>query len=393
MDLQLTSTRPFRLGLLEPLLAVLAFGLGAATEPPSGWVWVTVVLFSAGAAISGVALLPGTAVVAVGLIASLGLPPTEVSGAGLALFVPIFCAIRKSSRFALAVTLILSALGFYAMIIHASGGQLTAAAVAVFPTMWLLTVGAGLLLRASSQRLEDERRDAADRLTALRLELARDLHDNAVHKVSQAAMRANINALGDDTPPELAREFTAIAASCNDAAHELRLLLANLRAEHERGNLGHPPIVEAEALRALIDDQATRLTSLGFVVDQQIQVGTLTSLQCRTLAAIAIEAVNNVVDHAAPNSECLIEIRQDETQVSSHFTNQVDGGQRRARDAFGLLGIEERAKAAGGFIAIEAQDGKWRLSVVLPNSALTTHPSVLPEVESQRPPVVPDAAG
>lgn len=389
VDLQLRSFRPFSLGALEPALAVLAFVLGALTEPSSGWVWATVVMFSAGAAISSIALLPGTAVVAVGLAASLGLPPNEVSGAGLALFIPIFAAIRRSSRFSVAITLILTALGFYTMIIHSAGDQLTAAAVAVFPTLWLLVVGAGLLLRAGGQQLEEERRNAAERLTALRLELARDLHDNAVHKVSQAAMRANINALGSDTPPELAREFTAIAASCNDAAHELRLLLANLRAEHERGDGVQPQIVDADALRALIDDQATRLASLGFGVDQQISVKALNSLQCRTLAAITIEAVNNMVDHAVPGSACVIQIDQDEHQVHAHFVNRVDSGRRRVREAFGLLGIEERAKAAGGYISVENQAGRWRLTVVLPNATASQQAHQPADVWSAHPRIPP----
>lgn len=356
-------------GWVELSLALLAVGIGISSPPETALTWLTLAVFGVGAAVSGIAVLLGTALVCVGLLISLTLPPDQVSAAGLALFVPIIAAVRLWSRYAIAITLVLVGLGFYTMFVHATGDRpLTMAVIAIFPTLLALSVGAGLVIRSSRQQLENERQRADERLAELRLELARELHDNAVHKISQAAMLAHMAALHPDTPPELSREFTEIATSCNDAAHELRLLLTGLRQDNPNLSDGQPQIIDADALTALIEGQADRLAALGFAVSHDLKIDAPTSLQCRTLAAISVEAVNNIIQHAPARSDCSIRVVQQGSTVVAEFTNHTRSARQAAtRPSFGLLGIEERARAAGGYITISKPPGYWRLEVTLPS--------------------------
>lgn len=355
-------------GWLEFAITALAAGIGMANMPESVLSWSAMIVLCVGAAISGVMLLPGAALVCAGLVISLGLPFDDVSAAGLALFVPILAAVRRTSRFTVPITLVLSVLGFCTMVLHASGDRpLTAANLVIFPVLFAMSVGAGLIMRASHKQLETERQQAADQLAELRLDLARELHDNAVHKISQAAMRAHMGALRPETPADLANEFTQIATSCNDAAHELRLLLTGLRQDSPAMDSGQPQIIDADALTALIEGQADRLAALGFAITQDVKTEAPTSLQCRTLAAITIEAVNNIVQHAPARSECSIRVDQQAGTLMAEFTNQIrDLRRATSRPSFGLLGIEERARAAGGFITISKPSGRWRLMITLP---------------------------
>ena len=130
---------------------------------------------------------------------------------------------------------------------------------------------------------------------------------------------------------------------------------------------GQPQIIDADALTALIEGQADRLAALGFAITQDVKTEAPTSLQCRTLAAITIEAVNNIVQHAPARSECSIRVDQQAGTLMAEFTNQIrDLKRATSRPSFGLLGIEERARAAGGFITISKPSGRWRLMITLP---------------------------
>lgn len=363
---------------LEPVLAALVLGIGIADAPEQPWEWITIGLFAIGAGVSGTSSVAGAGIVGLGLVTSAFLPADQVSGAGLALFVPIFALVRRSSRYAALITVALVALGFYVMVIHASGGRsLSGSAAAILPTLLALSVGSGLIMRASREQLEAERLRSEERLAELRLDLARELHDNAVHKISQAAMRAHMAAMRPDTSPDLADEFTQIATSCNDAAHELRLLLSGLRQTDPSLGAGQPQIIDADALAALIEGQADRLAAVGFTVTQDVNIDAPTSLQSRTLAAIAVEAVNNIVQHAPAKSDCVIRVFPHDGALCAEFTNHTrNSKQSTSRPSFGLLGIEERARAAGGFITISKPAGYWRFEVTLPPV-----PAVVPSPE------------
>ena len=68
-------------GWVELSLALLAVGIGISSPPETALTWLTLAVFGVGAAVSGIAVLLGTALVCVGLLISLTLPPDQVSAA------------------------------------------------------------------------------------------------------------------------------------------------------------------------------------------------------------------------------------------------------------------------------------------------------------------------
>lgn len=324
-----------------------------------------------------------------GLVVLAVLPPYDVSAAGLAVFVPMFSAVRHAARYTMAWVSALGVLGFYSLIYHGSSGHgLSLQSVAVFPMMLVIVVGAGMMMRIHAEQLAAQQRAAEERLNKLRLDLARELHDNAVHLITQAAMRANINALKPDTSQASAAEFRTIAGNCNTAAHELRLMLAGLRDESTASS--PPDVHDPRGLAAAVDAQVDRLLAVNFTVNHNVDVTTLHSLGCRTLAAITTEAVNNIINHAKPRGTCEISITQHGPEIVARYVNEKNEGRRRSgrRNAFGIRGIEERANSAGGTMLIEDSRNSWRMIIRIPaDAALPSQPmhEPIPPVRRSRP--------
>ena len=55
-------------GWVELSLALLAVGIGISSPPETALTWLTLAVFGVGAAVSGIAVLLGTALVCVGLL-------------------------------------------------------------------------------------------------------------------------------------------------------------------------------------------------------------------------------------------------------------------------------------------------------------------------------------
>lgn len=355
---------------LEPTLAGLALGLGiTGSHQYSPRAWVTMVLVCVGAAMSGRALVWGTLLVTTALALILvGVPPTEVSPAGLALLVPVLSAVRNSSPWVVPIATMLSVLGFFTMFVHASGDRpLTPVVFAVFPSLLAVTIGAGLLLRATERRIHQEQHKAAQELIALRREVARELHDHAVQRISHAAMTANMIALRSGVPSEVAAHCTRIATLCNEAAHELRTMLVNLRGDDSSfgASLVHEPV--PERLTSQLKSQAERLRVAGFSVAPEIELNALGAAASSSLAGIAIEAATNIIRHAKPASECVFRVIQREQVICAEFANMTpSAGRATSFGRFGLLGMEERAHAVGGRLTVTEKDGWWTLQAWLP---------------------------
>ncbi|HEX5687397.1 MAG TPA: histidine kinase [Ideonella sp.] len=95
-------------------------------------------------------------------------------------------------------------------------------------------------------------------------------------------------------------------------------------------------------------------------------------LQANCLYRVAQEALNNVAKHAHAQHVCLTLVRQGESSVRLSITDDGVGmneGARVNRRSFGLLGMEERARAAGGTLSVTSSRGAGTtITVVLPIS-------------------------
>ena len=168
----------------------------------------------------------------------------------------------------------------------------------------LLMVPMGILLRATERARYMESKLAKARLDAMRLEIAREMHDLVAYSMSQTALRAQRAAANSAFSAPARQEFTALECTAADALHELRLLLRTLREDPGPNkqedpdqtvtNLGHLVTDLSTAVQAVGDDVA----AAGFDVTYQ-RIGTLvpTRAQAVTLSRVAREMGANIIRH------------------------------------------------------------------------------------------------
>jgi len=244
-----------------------------------------------------------------------------------------------------------------------------------------LTYAGGTALYFAARRVQEERETGQERVQDLQVSLARELHDSVAQTLSSAAMRANI-VMGDPSLSPLAiDQLERIAEECRSSAHDLRQLLSALRDEPERA-VSPGPLADVESLRHTVNSQSERLRDEGFTVDVRVDITKLSAARCQTLAAIAIEAANNIVKHARPGTACEFFITQDSENVMGEFSN-VRKFSKAARQGFGLTGVQERLTLLNGTSQALVKNGRWTLKVCLPlgmeNNLSSASPTPPPE--------------
>ena len=213
---------------------------------------------------------------------------------------------------------------------------------------------------------------AAQAVTAERLRIARELHDQVAHAIGVIAIQAGAAGLVLDTRPEGARTaLAAIETTSRQTLAGLRRMLVSLR----RAEADEPSACEpAEGLEAL-----TRLAER--TAGAGIEVQLAWSGQHRPLppevdlAAYRIiqEAVTNVVRHSAAR-QCRVNV---EFQTTELAIDVLDDGPDVPRDpaardsarpvGFGIAGMRERVALLGGrFSAGPRPDGGFRVTARLP---------------------------
>lgn len=215
---------------------------------------------------------------------------------------------------------------------------------------------------------------AAQAVTAERLRIARELHDQVAHAIGVIAIQAGAAGLVLDTRPEGARTaLAAIEATSRQTLAGLRRMLVSLRQAEadELSDFG-----PAEGLEAL-----TRLAEQTAGAGIEVQVawsGTRRPLPPEVdLAAYRIiqEAVSNVVRHSAARqcrvsvellaAELAIDVLDDGPDVPRDFDPAARNPARTA--GFGIAGMRERVALLGGwFSAGPRPDGGFRVTASLP---------------------------
>ncbi|MGO1487603.1 MAG: sensor histidine kinase [Arachnia sp.] len=227
-----------------------------------------------------------------------------------------------------------------------------------------VSYGGGAAFRRAAHRVQTERKSGEQRLLQLQKSLARELHDSVAQTLSSAAMRANIVMSDSSLSPMAMGQLEKIADECRSSAHDLRQLLSALRDEPER-TVTPGPLADVESLRNTVKAQAERLRDEGFTVDVKVDIDKLSAARCQTLAAITIEAANNIVKHARPGSTCRFSITQSTEDVCGEFTN-VRKFSKVARQGFGLTGVQERLTLLDGTSEAIVKNSRWILRVSLP---------------------------
>jgi signal transduction histidine kinase len=208
----------------------------------------------------------------------------------------------------------------------------------------VMALGEQIGMVIGSHRLRKQAEEFA--VLAERQRLARDLHDSLTQSLYSLSLfsRAGREAVEDGDTARLQHSFTQVETTTLHTLRELRLLLYELR----------PTNLEQEGPKRAVE---LRLNSVerrvGLEVETQIDdLPPLSPNQESDLYYIIVEALNNIVKHAAATSLTLQLARQ-----NGHLHLQIaDNGQGFAlaqpSDGFGLRNIQERVKRLNGTLAL-----------------------------------------
>jgi signal transduction histidine kinase len=248
----------------------------------------------------------------------------------------------------------------------------------VLPSLYPIVAVAG----AGARRLLDRQAEAEETLAeqertmaaqAERERLARDMHDSlakTVHGIGFAALALSRRIQVD--PPGAVEDARKLADDARTAAQEARELLSGLRGRDD-AELPLPTAIRSEAVRW---GERTG-TRVGGSLDD---VGPLPSLALRELRWILKEALANV-ERYAHASRVDVHLRRLGARVVLTIADDGDGFEvpddldQLAGGSFGLRGMRERAKLAGGDLSVESEPGDGTvISVWVPAGAPPRQP-------------------
>jgi signal transduction histidine kinase len=248
--------------------------------------------------------------------------------------------------------------------------------------------GAGRLTqnnRRHVQQLEREREmiREAEVLATERRRIARELHDIVSHAVTvivlQAAGAARVAHTHFD---QVIQSLAHIETTAQQTMTELQRLLGVLEdsepAGHAAGTDGLGPQPGLANLPELLT--SFRATGLPVTVDVEGTPGELDPSVDLAAYRIVQEGLTNVLKHAGKNSNprlrltwkapnLLIQIDNDINLATAPHGQPLSAGR-------GLVGLHERAHAAGGHLSAERHHQGYRLTATLPLATSATPPDV-----------------
>ncbi|MGH3718376.1 MAG: sensor histidine kinase [Pseudonocardiaceae bacterium] len=238
--------------------------------------------------------------------------------------------------------------------------------------------GLGRVTQASQQRvqyLERERESAreAEVLATERRRIARELHDIVSHAVTVIVLQAAGAARVAKTDfAQVTRSLGHIETTGKQAMAELRRLLGVLEDNNPDSRPGGTGALTPQPGLADLPELLTSLRDAGMFVTVHTE-GTPAELDSGidlTAYRIVQEGLVNVLKHAGKNADPRLRlvwgpqgllIQIDNTTTRTPCAQTVPGGGGR-----GLVGLRERAHAAGGNLHAGSHEGGYRLTATIP---------------------------
>lgn len=250
--------------------------------------------------------------------------------------------------------------------------------VADVATFWLSTLltlaffGAAVALglvrfKLSAQKQELEAIRHTD-LTALRRDIARDLHDSVAHDLTNVVLLAGQARSLSEVPDHVGRQLDAIMAIGQRSIQDMRTMLGVLR--HERTE--HEPVPgiwDVEEPERELGRAVTRLEAAGFVADSAVigELGELPPLVGEVLSKCLVEVVNNVVTHGDPAFPCVLRMERGEEVVELAVINTVRPDRSSHPSPLGLVGMAERVAAVRGRLEVgPRRHDLWTVELTIP---------------------------
>ncbi|MFI7462089.1 sensor histidine kinase [Nonomuraea sp. NPDC049646] len=227
--------------------------------------------------------------------------------------------------------------------------------LAVYPMLGLVVFGGALVAGARLVLLLEELEATRAELAAAavgeeRVRVSRDLHDLLGQSLSAISLK------GDLALRLLAKDAGAARAEIESLTGVARDALRDVRAI-TRDEL-------AVSLRTEIDGAAALLGAAG--VGTRLDVAALPPLSGPAHDALAWairEGATNLLRHSEATT-CAITVARDGGRVRLEIVN--DGVRGVGSPGSGLAGVSERARAASGSSSTAVHDGRFRLSVEVP---------------------------
>ena len=350
--------------LLEPLLAILLASmalLGQLQYPGRNnlALWLDVVTCVA-SALGALRPKEGPWVYFAVLLAYLFVPPEWSTVGELSVLVPILgMGIRGQQRMRVVLSPLMLAIVIYRSLQGRPGD------LPIYMGFWVLAAAAAWLIGDAFARSRAAQRQAVESaLMGQRTRIARDLHDEVAHDLTNVALRARqALVLGTQDPDDL-RYIAQTASKCvDDMRNLMRLLRTTGGPDAEGRNWLEPDVPSTLAA------QAQRLRAAGFKVSAHVEgpLEDLTGTVPHALSWILIEACNNIVRHGDPNQPCTIFITSSASTVDLAVINGIAGNHLSLRPGrLGIIGMQERASAAGGNLNVTPHDDKWIVKAEFP---------------------------
>jgi len=230
-----------------------------------------------------------------------------------------------------------------------------------------LPIAVGDAVRTRADRIDDLiETEAAARVQAERLRIARDLHDVVAHGLSTIAIQSGVAAHLIDRDPDQAREaLEIINATGTSALDELRTMVGVLRSTDDAELRPTPtdPDDLGELLTAAVNAGVPVTTETHGAFPADVGDATVVAVH-----RIVQEALTNVARHAGAAATTIrLDHRDDHVTVAIENDRPSGGGRAMASTGVGIVGMRERAESLGGHLDTgPTPDGGFRVSAVVP---------------------------
>ncbi len=261
--------------------------------------------------------------------------------------------------------------------------------------LWLLAVAAGVVvvipillgmyigarrqsLQALQERAEQLQREQDARLETARLgersRIARDMHDSLAHRLSLVSLHAGALEYRTDLSPEEARNTASVVReNARLAASHLREVLGLLRepAHPDESSIVRPDPSALESINPLLADSrdAGNPATLDMTSTVANHIEELPTTLRQHANRIIQEGLTNARKHApgsavtvridgAPGQRLMLSL-SNPILAASHPTEPASSG-------FGLMGLRERARIAGGDLRTDVVEGTFVMDAWFP---------------------------
>ncbi|WP_437773446.1 sensor histidine kinase [Arthrobacter sp. KNU40] len=345
------------------------FVLGLSGEPPLGYTGV--IFVAAGLILSRVRRTPGLIVVVLGAVAA-ALLSTEFVAAWSVVVFALFSVTVRGSRAIFA--LLVAGVPVYLSLVVREHWDFQASVALVASACCAVGAAVGSAVRAQQGFLESMRQRALDAEAAAdlavergiaeeRVRIARDLHDVVGHEVAVIGMHlgvAEVSLPAGESPARTALE--SARAGVRRVLHETQLILAVLRRGGDDDSPDRPA-PDMSQIPALVETFRAAGVAVDFVTDGD--TGGLDPMVGLAAFRIVQEALTNAQRHGRGKVE--LAIRCADGQLSIVAENDCASKRKTSDESggYGLVGMRERARSAGGRVTIDDDGRRFRLTSIL----------------------------